>query len=263
MSKNLYRVFRRGDTAATSMDWAVKTGDEGLSIRYGPSGGLAVLTEVPLKVCADGSAAKEARLRIAQKVKDGYRQIGCADYVRGRLVLSKDPADADDELFWEIRPPQGEPLDLESSEKDAAWPALIREIVAELIDKGVPARLESPDGKRVAGLTIGTPDGDWAFGLQSGGGLNADPRGGGIIRRVHGVAPILVLIRIEREFPGTVTFADANARAVDLLISPLDPWVGDAAAAFEHTQSLAAALRLCPAAMPVVIAEDGPQPMWF
>ena len=261
MGENVYRVYRRGGSKDRQMDWAVKTTAHGLAIRSGPTDATARLVEVPAGLCSDSDPTKEAQKRTDEKLQAGYSPIGFGTYKRGRLALQASPASGsrDDELCWEAR----EPL------PGVEFRKLIDEVSKQLTDHGAaPAKLfvwKEPDvGPHAVGIDVETPDGVWSFGQQPGGGFNGSGRGGGAVRPAQGVAPILVLLRVAREFPGTLAFCDQNADAVTPELVPADPWLGKAAAPFEATLSLAAAIGLCPGALPLVPADDDDEPLtWF
>ena len=261
MGDNLYRVYRRGDPNGAGMDWAVSVTDHGLEVRFGPVDGTAKLVEVPLGQCMGGDPMKEAQARTDGKLQAGYKPIGLGTYKRGRLALQANPAggDASDELCWEARKPL----------PARAFSELVDEICKQLNDHGAaPALLSTLNeagtaGPTVAGLVVDTPDGDWSLGYLSGGGLSGSGRGGGAIRRAQGVAPILVLLRVAREFPETLAFCDQNAEAITPELVPTDPWLGDAAGLFDATVSMAAAIGLCPGALPLVSGDEDEPLIWF
>ena len=259
MSNHLYKVYRRGETAATSMDWAVQIGADGLLVRFGSTVKPAPLVEVPTVQCIDGDPQKEAEARTQEKLKSGYRWVGHGTYVRGRLVMRPGEA-ADDlgtQLFWEAK----KPLEKKRLLK------VIDKIATNLHQAEIPSRLAVTDGANgqgtvVSGLIVDTPDGDWAIGHNDGGGLSEAGRGGGVITRAQGTLPILVLLRIKREFPQALAFADENAEAVTPELAPTDPWLGNVAGPFEGTVAQAAALGLCPAARPLLSDDNEPR-IWF
>ena len=255
-SENLFQVYRRGNDPTTSMEWAILVHDGGVDIRAGQTGRPATLTEVPQQSCNGGIPELEARTQIESKLEAGYRLIGKGTYHSGKLVLHKSEPQAGDELYWEVAKP--------IPEKG------LRELLKEIGDSlfahtAQCAMVRAKDGQDVAGLLVPTPGGEWAFGQHAGGGLHSDGRGGGVIARAQGVVPVLVLLRVAREFPEAVAFADARAEAVTPRLSADDAWIGREAAPIEETQALATALGLCPAAQVVVneMEDQGARPLFF
>ena len=255
-SENLFQVYRRGDDPATSMEWAILVHDGGVDIRAGQTGRPATLTEVPQHSCNGGMPQLEAWAQIESKLEDGYRLIGEGTYHSGKLVLHKSAPQAGDELYWEVATPIPE----------KSLRALLKEIGDSLYAHTARcAMVRADDGQDVVGLLVPTPDGEWAFGQTDHGGLGPDGRGGGLIRRENGVVPVLVLLRVAREFPEAVMFADARAEAVTPQLSADDAWIGREAAPIEETQALATALGLCAAAQVVVneMEDQGGKPLFF
>ena len=254
MKENLYRVYRRGDEPGRSVDWAIRATDSGIEVRAGPTDRPATLTEVPAQSCTDGDPQREMDKLIAQKVEEGYRPMGQGSYPGGRLAITKPEPQVGDELYWEV----ARPIPKKRLRK------VLRQLGEDLhaLD-GRAALVSENDGQDVIGILVPTPDGDWAFGQNSHGGLHADGRGGGLVRRTQGVVPVLALMRMAREFPGSVTFADGHAEAITLQLKADDPWVGRAAGPIDETQALATALGLCPAAQVVVSKLEEDRPIFF
>ena len=254
MKENLFRVYRRGDEPATSMDWAIRLTDSGVEVRAGPTDRPAPLTEVPAQSCPGGDPQREMDKRIAQKIEDGYRPMGQGSYPGGRLAITRPEPQVGDELYWEVAKPLPQKR--------------LRKVLTQLGEdlhalNGQAALVTENDGKNVIGVLVPTPGGEWAFGQNSHGGLHADGRGGGVVSRAQGRVPVLALMRMAREFPGSVAFADGRAEAVTLQLRADDPWVGRAAGPIEETQALATALGLCPAAQVVVSKLEEDRPIFF
>lgn len=248
MKEPQYDVYRKGHNPATSMDWAVRTSDAGLEIRAGATDRPATLTTVPLGRCEGGSPDREMTRQIAQKAAEGYRRIGEGTYAKGRLELTRAEPVVGDELYWEIA----------KAIPEKRLRKILKTIGEALFAHTAQVAMEATeDGKGVLGLIVPTPGDEWAFGQNARGGLNADGRGGGVVRRAQGVVPVLVLMRLARDLPGTVTFADGRADAITPELRATDPWVGRDAGPIEETQAIATALGLCLASQ--VVVDDSEQ----
>ena len=254
----MYTVYRRGFAADASMDWAVHTNEDGIIVRMGPTCRPAPYTVVPAATCIDDDPEKEAAVRTEEKLKAGFRPVGYGVYERGRLVLraGQGADELEAELYWEAHtafPPK-------------AFVEAVNVMVGRLARNHVSAALSTrsdENGTALTGLMVHTPDGPWNIGFQKHGGLDSTGRGGGFIDRAQGAVPILVLMSLAQTFPGTLAFADQNGNAVEPALASADPWLGSVAAPFEATVALAAALGLCPGALPM-LTDPGDEPaMWF
>lgn len=255
MSDNLYRVYRQGADPATSMDWAVLATEVGVEIRQGQTDGPARYTEIPLAHCVDGRPDKEAERLVEQKLGHGYEPVGWGEYERGRLIVRRNEPQDGDELTWEVSVPiNGRELN-----------ALFAEIVTDLHPHmtGRIASVVGDDGKTVQGVTMATPGGAWSFGLQEGGGLDGEGRGTGVVAREQGVAPLLVLLRVDREVPGVLGIKDREGEPVELELSASDPWLGRSAGPTDETYALATALGLCLGGQVVLNGMENDRPIVF
>ncbi len=235
---DLYRVYRRGDDPKTSQDWAIRATIHGVEMRVGPTGGLARTIEIAAANCQDGTPEAEVVMQTERKVADGYVAVGWGDYTQGRLNMTRHAPGS--RLYWEANIPVPR----------TKMAALLDEIVAALGKAGVNATPLASTGsddepESTLGIAVETPAGVWQLDSSGAGGDAGVWRGGGTVTRAQGVVPVLVLMRLAREHPEAVGFADDDAAAFTIELRVSDPWVGCEAGPLEVTEAIAVELGLC------------------
>ena len=151
--------------------------------------------------------------------------------------------------------------------EQAPFEALMERIREGLTGIGVSAHLPgSRDGER-PGLVVETLTGEWAISLQPNGTLTDRGRTGpGRVPPAAGTLPMVALLRIEREFPGTLEFVWNSNRSplrLEPEVDPEDEWLGTTVGRWDDTVAAAGAVGLIPAQVLREQERDGPTPMWF
>ena len=260
-NETLYGVYRYTDlVGAPPLEWAIRAHHNRLDIREGRSGELAPCTTVDPSSWAADSAALAKAWRRDQKETRGYVLAGFGEYCDDRLRLICPPKAAEEagaiaKLHWYAH----------RAIERAPFERLTASIADGLTRSGVKA---SAQGER-PGLSVETPVGTWAVSLQPDGKLSDTAReGSGLVLVDTGVVPMLSLMLMEREFPGSVDFivwlASDNVMRVHPEVAVDDHWVGDVAGSFEKTLRVAQAMGWYPSTG--VLAHNqkhGPEPMWF
>lgn len=260
----VYEHFRFNNDDGSSKDWAIAVAPPGLRIRHGKTGAKARLSEVPSENFVGRLAEREMQVRIDSKRAKGYFQVGWADIVDGHLVARSAVPIFD--LHWEV----ASPLEI-----GALWNAFARLSDALSDVRNVSCKIvnqyqESPGHPSVktllsTGLQVELEHRTWLFGQQCGGGLDRAARGGGRVSIHDGAVPILVLMALEREFPGKFRFADDDGGDVKLSIAEDDPFLGEARESFAEVEEIGAKLGLCLG--PIRLSESGGksagQTSWF
>ena len=236
---DLYRVYRRGTDPATSQDWAIRATDISVEIRSGATGAPAKYVEISASGCQQGIPEAEVATQTEGKIADGYVAIGWGDYERGRLHLVRREPGTGTKLYWEIK-------DVPRAKMTSLLGGIVGDLKRTSV-ASVPTYADVPTGAKpeVIGMTVPLPPvGEWK--LAAAGRKPGDVwRGSGVVERTHGVVPLLVLMRIARDLPGTVSLADENAEEVTVELKNADPWVGRKAGPTDETEAIAVELGLC------------------
>lgn len=229
----VYRHFRFQNPDGSSKDWAIGLAeDEDIRIRYGAKGRTVRLHTLAKEACSSGVQA-EIAARINRNVRKGYVELGEATVNgRGRLEAVVAPPAPVRLLDWELRTPvdRGDVLHC------------LRWIFERMEPLTAHTDVEFIDDQ---GLRGGADEASWSIGYGPGGGLGDDGRGGGQLSPEQGALPVLVLLVLEREFPGAVAFADERAKAVKPRLHISDPYFGNPSVDFDAVVETATALELC------------------
>lgn len=243
----VYRHFRYQHDDGSSKDWAVGIDAGAVRIRYGATGQTARLRVVPSEKCR-GDARGELQIRIREKVRKGYVELGEAVVDRGRLKAT--PVRTQRILFWETRTP----VDKHALLDRLAW--AVERADADEFGYAVTWTPET-------GVTCVFNQSTWSLGYGPDGGLNDDGRGGGQVLPEHGPLPILLLMVLARAFPGAIVFANDKAEAVTPLLRGDDPYFGDIAVDFDAVIELGARLELCLGRIRLVESDGAHRAVWF
>ena len=249
MNERLYAVYRReGDESAEGAR-GIRVYDESVEVRYGNAGKATGYQEISRQECLNKDPWAEMRWRRSQWIMSGFVRVGYGDYPRGQLRMlqaaetavpqqqPKDPALA---LHWAAN----------RHFAPAALDDLLLDIARALRDTGhvVGARSLYVDGW--CGLSVETPNRLWTIRRQGDGMLaEAGQDGASRLLEGDGVVPFLVLMRIEREFPGAIEFVwleQSDAWRVQPKLARSDPYLGDPVGPYVDTLRVAEALGLCP-----------------
>lgn len=265
MGENLYRIYQSPRAGRTGQTWAVRTHNGTVEIRTGALSGPAPITDRrPQDPSPLRSLWGDMDRCLEQKAREGFVSVGFGRYdEQDRLNLHSTGGADTDYLHWScigrIAP--------------AVFDALARSTVEALRAAGQPGAVTRH------GMAVTTPSRTWSL-HRNRDGLLGEPGegfygardgartgpGGGRIRASDGVAPTLVLMRIERMHPGTIVFAQLGegARIVTPAVAAADRWLGESRQSVSATQRLATALGLAaPQRIPLLNEEDGAEPLWF
>ena len=249
MERGLFTVYRKMlDGSDAEMEWAIRLCEDHVDIRRGDAEEATVLTPVTKKECLGSCPWREAKWRRTAWMADGFRLVGYGTYENDRvqMVHETDPV-----------PPEAQPRDerlslhwgtnaLLSAEplEDALF-----DIAKALRSEDVSASVQSRYVEGWTGLTVDTDNRTWALKLQPTGELTeiGQQEMGARLLVADGTVPLLVLMRIEDLFPGSIEFVwleQSDAWLVEPTVAREDPHLGDAVAPFEKTRQVAAALEL-------------------
>ncbi len=208
---DLYR-YRQPD--GSSKDWLIGTTEEGVHVFFGKTGGNLREIRVPPRACCNDSPLEEAAKRAASQVTLGYELIGSAVVnLEDREILRVEEGTSPP-LHWETQ----QPLPV------AEFETRLAEIAKALGENPMPGVcLAKGDGS----LTLQVGEVTWSLGLSPSPHGHIDPstgRGGGSILAKHGVVPVLVMMRLAMQFPGTFVFGNDKGETVHLQIDPETPW---------------------------------------
>ena len=247
----IYTHYRCQNGDGTSKDWAIGISGQEVRIRYCATGQTARLSVVPASKFVGRSADEEVANRVQKKLDAGYLEIGLACMDGGRLKETQPLQETF--LHWEARIalPKDELL------------ARCREIETELAELELGGvNVSTLDG----GLQVTSPQREWHFGFGSEGGLTDDGRGGGKISRFCGPVPVLVLLTLDRAFPGTLHFANDQGEQIRPSLARDDEFLGHSAlSSFERIMEIGAALGLClgPLRFVGTTGSDQDPSLWF
>ena len=257
-NERLFSVYRlEDDTGKPPMEWAAREDGDKIEVYAGISG------RTSRRVYGSASVWGSFDEISQRKTQEGYVLVGFGDYPDGRLRLLYE---------WDPERERKVPVGTlhwvaSKTVEQAPFEALMERILEGLTRIGVSAHMPgSRDGER-PGLAVETPTGEWAISLQPNGELTDRGRSGpGRVPPAAGTLPMVTLLRIEREFPGTLEFVWTSRRTALRLepeVVPEDSWLGTSAGRFEDTVTAAEAVGLIPGRVLRMQEQDGPKPMWF
>lgn len=252
-----YQVYRRLDNEREGLDWAIRHNGEQLTVRYGPTGEETRQFSIPSRLCKDGKPWKERGEHTKQRLRDGYVSIGVGRFPSARLELVERARSDSLALHWETVQP------------------LTRRRVSELmadVHEGLrrsgfqPVHIrEGLNGE--PGLVLQLATRLWKLGRLPDGRLGErDQSGIARVSLADGTVPVLVLMRIAREFPDTVrmTWREPDeSQVIAPRIEKDDYWLGRHVAPFDETRRVARALGLGPEQKLLVAGASVPEPLWF
>ena len=267
MKEGLYAVYRRTGSQGAPMEQAIRVCGNRVEIRSGRAGEATEMLRVFRNSCLAKSPWSEMKWRRCEWLRDGYALVGYAECedghlrVRHRVEPAPPEAQPNDEglsLHWGTTAP----FDLRRLEDT------ILDTAKALRQAGLVAAARTIHVDAWCGLCIETPNRLWAIRLQPDGALTevGEQQNAARLLKADGPAPLLALMRIERDFPGAVEFLwleQSDAWRLEPEIRADDPYLGEAVGPFEETVRVARALGLCPAAAPLMCRQDGPAPLWF
>ena len=257
-NERLFSVYRRDtDPGKPPMEWAAREDGGEIEICFGVSGRTAERVRGSVSVWGSFEELSES------KAQAGYVLAGFGDYPNDRL-----------RLLYEWDPERNLTVPVGTLNwvackaiEQAPFEALMERIREGLTGIGVSAHLPgSRDGER-PGLVVETLTGEWAISLQPNGTLTDRGRTGpGRVPPAAGTLPMVALLRIEREFPGTLEFVWNSNRSplrLEPEVDPEDEWLGTTVGRWDDTVAAAGAVGLIPAQVLREQERDGPTPMWF
>ena len=270
MERGLFTVYRKvldGSDAVTEQ--AIRLCDNHVEIRRGRAEEATSLAQIPRKECLGNCPWREMKWRRTAWVAEGYRLVGYGTYENDRvqMVHETDPV-----------PPEAQPRD-ERLSLHWGTNALLTaqpledalfDIAKALRSEDVSASVQSRYVEGWTGLTVETDNRAWALKLQPTGELTevGQQEMGARLLVADGTVPLLVLMRIEDLFPGSIEFVwleQSDAWLVEPAVARDDPHLGDAVAPFEKTLRVAAALDLLLARAELLGegTKGDPEPTWF
>ena len=265
MGKNLYRILQSPHAGRDGRTWAIRIHEKAIEIRAGALDGPAPLTDThhddpsPLR-----SLWGRMDRYLEQKTREGFISVGYGSYDEAdRLHMYRSSGSVPDSLFWSCTSPM----------EPAVFDEMAGEAAEALGSAGQPCVVTR------RGLRATTPKGTWAVSRNSD-GLIGEPGlghyvtrhgaytgpGGGRIWTTDGVVPTLLLLRIERQQPGTIVFAELgeSAQRVTPTVAASDRWLGKAMQPLDDTETVAVALGLgAMQPMPLLSSHAGAEPTWF
>ena len=245
MPPDHYVLFRHRTIAK---DWAIRQSDGNLYIRFGKTNKVNQHRVIPQSQVSR-ALSKDMSVRIRDKIRGGYREVGAATFKNGRMVLVDSETPRAGTLYWRVSIPL----------PPAAFWDFVRSIAPRLTGWRPSVLPRVIPGQ---GLRVSLTDGTWNLGIQEGGELDMDLRGGGEVPPTLGLVPVLILMALDRAFPGAVTFADARGYPLTPAVSVRDPLLGPE---FTLASSLASRLGLGPDTLSVVASDsaDSSPSYWF
>lgn len=252
----MYTIYRRYRAVDEGEDRAIRVIDDGVEIRRGPIDGETARRAVPQTRCAYSTPWKEVRQRTSAWTRDGYARIGLGHCEAGRMVIGVRDENTRVALHWQAAA---------AIDRDR-WAVAMKDIAATLGGVGVRA-IHRPNGPTGSSLEALVLSGVWRLDRLIDGRFGEHGRAGvaTIVER-DGTAPILVLMRIEQAFPGSVAFtwrAPGEPQPVAPQVTRTDLWLGAHVAPFGETLQAACALGVAPAQRVLVAGAHAPEPFWF
>ena len=266
MNERLYMIYRRKRPDGKESDRAIRVQAEGVEVRGGHTGEETKFLHVPRDNCLNKDPWAEMRWRRNHWVRDGYIRVGYGEYPDGRLQMVHEV---------ETTAPEEQPKDTALALHWAAngyyahdkLEELFLDIAKALKATGHVVGARSLYANGWTGLSVETPNRLWTIRQQPDGTLTAAGEDGAArLLEADGVVPVLVLMRIAREFPGTIEFLwleQCDAWRVRPMLVPTDPYLGMGAGPYEDTLRVAEALGLCPTISLLANKVENDQPIVF
>ena len=265
MGENLYRILQSPHAGRNGRTWAIRFHDEAIEIRAGALNGPAPITDTSHDEPSPVRSLWGRMDRyLAQKTREGFISVGYGTFDEAdRVQMHKSGGFVPDSLYWSCT----------SLMEPVVFDELAGEAAAALGRAGQLCVVTR------RGLHATTPKGTWAVSRNSD-GLIGEPGlglyearhgaytgpGGGRIWATDGVVPTLLLLRIERQQPGTIVFAELgeSAQRVTPTVAASDRWLGEAMQPLMDTETVALALGLdARQPMPLLSSHAGAEPTWF
>ena len=291
MTEGLFTVFRRKSEPDLEQDKAIRLRKGHVEIRAGRTGEVSGFTRLPQASYWDNSPWREMQWRQSACVRDGYHLAGFGEYVDNRLRMVHEaepvapgitPKDDRILLLWSV-------LGTQSAER---LERLFFAIAKRLRGAGVAAQAESRLVFGWPGLSIDTPVRTWKLRLTPTGVLTEAGQQDSAARLLaaDGTVPVLVLRRIEQEFPGSLEYVGVEQPSLSQLatrrpcraalpgiiwlehaeswhVQPKlaldDPYLGEAVGRFGETVKAARAIGVIPRASVVTNVAGDDQPIVF
>ena len=252
----MYTIYRRYRAADEGEDRAIRVIDDGVDIRSGPIDGDTQRLLVPQTQCAYSTPWKEVRQRTQAWTRGGFARIGLGQCEAGRIEVGVRDENARVALHWQAA----------CAIARDRWAVTMKAIAAALCGVGVRA-VHRPNGPAGSSLEALVLSGVWRLERLTDGRFGEHGRAGvATIYERDCTVPILVLMRIEREFPGSVEFtwrAPGEPQAVAPHVTRTDLWLGSHVVPFRDTLRAACALGIAPAQRVLVAEAEAPEPFWF
>lgn len=255
--ETMYTVYRRLDTEDTGEDFSIRVDHDRVEYRSGAIDEPAVHGVIPAERCHEGTPWMEMRRRTNARLDEGFAKIGLGRYEDDQLRLTLRDNSATLALHWVAR----------TAVDKARFSAVLQDIKARLRRAGIGAQFSPGGPSGEPALEVSVASGAWRLDRLSDGRFGEHMRPG--IARVYendGTVGILVLMRIDYEFPDTVQFgwyAPGELQAVRPHVTLNDYWVGAHVVPFQETLRVANALGVGPARRLLVTDAEVPQPVWF
>ena len=266
MNEGMYAVYRSKREDGTRCQRGIRVHDDRVEIRAGETGAGLELIQLSREDCLNEDPWTEMRWRRSQWISEGFVRVGYGDcpngwlntlYEVGTADLEAEPKDEKVALHW-AAPRHFRPVAIEG---------LFLDLAKALENTGhvVAAEILHSGGR--CGLNVETPNRLWTIRRRPDGLLaEAGKDGAARLFKADGVVPFLVLMRIEREFPGTIEFfwlEQSDAWRVQPNLSPSDPYLGERAGPYQDTLRVAEALGLRPATGLLANEVENDHPIFF
>ena len=291
MTEGLFTVFRRRSEPDLEQDEAIRLQNGHVEIRTGRTGEVTGFTRLPQANYWDNSPWREMQWRQSACVRDGYHLAGFGEYVDNRLRMVYEAGP----VAPEVTPKDDRPLLHWSALGTLSAERLERvffAIAKRLRGAGVAARAESRLVFGWTGLSIDTPNRTWTLRLTPTCVLTEAGQQDSAARLLaaDGTVPVLVLRRIEQEFPGSLEYVGVKLPGLSRLstrrpfraaspgfiwlehaeswhVQPKlaldDPYLGEAVGRFGETVKAARAIGVIPRASVVTNVSGDDQPIVF
>lgn len=234
MSEELieYATYRCPSSSG-SKDWGIAiTADNGLRTVHCATGQTVRRTDIPKSQFRDPH--EECQRRTSEKTRKGYAYLGKAVIQSNRLKLVNEPATGTptDRHRWEAVTA----LDRLELHRRLAW------AVEQVAEDAAPETIVFDENAVVCRCT--GPD-LWSFGFSDDGGLHSVGRGGGVVTMRQGLLPRLMLLYLQRCFPGAIAITAGEEMLESPRISRDSPFIGEHLFDYERVLQLSSRLGLC------------------
>lgn len=252
-----YQLYRRLDNEREGLDWAIRHNGEHVTVRYGPTGEETRQFSIPSRLCKDGQPWKERGEHTQQRLRDGYVCIGVGKFPSVRLELVERARSDSLALHWETVQPL-------ARRRVSELMAYVHEGLRRIGLQPVHIR-EGLNGE--PGLVLQLASRLWKLRrLPNGQLVERDESGIARVSLGDGTVPILVLMRIAREFPDSVrmTWREPDeSQVIAPRVEKDDYWLGRHVGPFDETRRVARALGLGPEHSLLAARASAPDPLWF